>query len=197
MADEKPIRSFIAIELPGAVKLELAALQANLAVEPARGIKWVSPDGIHLTLKFLGWVAPDRIETVKQAIAEAVSTIAPFKLGISGLGGFPNLRRLDVVWCGLIGDLAHLAELQESIEKFVSPLGFPTEKRAFSPHLTLARLREDVDPGARQTLATKIAATKFQPEVSFPVDSISLMRSTLLPNGAVYDCFGLFPFVER
>ena len=194
MADEKPVRSFIAIELPDAVKLELMALQAKLAVEPAAGIKWVAPQGIHLTLKFLGWVQPNRIDEIKAAIAAAVTPLAPFGLGISGLGGFPNLRRLDVVWCGLTGDLSSLIELQQAIEKHISPLGFPTEKRAFSPHLTLARLREDVDPEARQSLATKVAATKFEPGLAISVDSISLMRSTLLPSGAVYDCMGCFPF---
>ncbi len=197
MPDEKPIRAFIAIELPDGVKRELTALQAKLAVEPARGIKWVSPDGIHLTLKFLGWVAPDGIDAVKLAIGEAVKSFRPFELGISDLGGFPNLRRLDVVWCGLVGDLAHLSGLQQSIENIVSPLGYPTEKRAFSPHLTLARLREDVDPGARQSLAKKIASMKFEPGLPIPVDSVSLMRSTLLPSGAVYDCLDIFPFVGR
>lgn len=193
MADEKLIRAFIAIDLPDAIKLELEALQAKLAVEPAGGIKWASPSGIHLTLKFLGWVQPNRIDDIKAAIADAVTPFAPFKLGIGGLGGFPNLRRLEVVWCGLTGDLHHLSELQQSIENLVSPLGFPTEKRAFSPHLTLARLREDVDPRARQALGIKLSGTKFDPGLPISVDSVSLMRSTLLPSGAVYDCLGCFP----
>jgi 2'-5' RNA ligase len=193
MAEETPIRLFIAIELPDKVKRELMALQQRLAVEPSAGIKWVSPQGIHLTLKFLGWVAPNRVEDIKTAIAEAVKPFAPFEVGLSGLGGFPNLRRLNVVWCGLTGDVSRLGDLQQSIEQHVSPLGYPTENRAFSPHLTLARLREDVNAGARQMLAAKIAETKYQSGLSISVDSVNLMQSQLLPAGAVYNCLGCFP----
>jgi 2'-5' RNA ligase len=193
LAEETPIRAFIAVELPETVKRELAAVQQRLAVAPAADIKWVPPQDIHLTLKFLGWVAPNRIDDIKSAISEAVKPFAPFELGLSGLGGFPNLRRLNVVWCGLTGDLSRLVELQQAVEKYVSPLGYPTENRAFSPHLTLARLREDATPGARQMLAAKIAETKYQSDLSIPVDSVSLMQSRLLPTGAVYNCLGCFP----
>jgi len=188
-----PIRAFIAVGLPDALKKELDILQRRLAVEPAAGIKWVSPAGIHLTLKFLGWVAPDKVRAINTAISDAVKSVAPFELGISGLGGFPNLRRLNVVWCGLTGDLARLGELRQAIEKNVSPLGYPTEKRDFSPHLTLARLRDDVAPEARQRLGKKLAEIKFEPRVPITVESVNLMQSTLMPSGAVYTCLGSFP----
>jgi RNA 2',3'-cyclic 3'-phosphodiesterase len=189
------IRAFIAIELPEPVKREVDALQRRLWVEPATGIKWVAPQGIHLTLKFLGWVIPDRIETIKSAIAEAVHGFKPFELGLNGLGAFPNLRRMNVVWCGLSGDLDQLASLQQSVEKFVSPLGYPTESRPFSPHLTLARLRDEVTPDVKGNLAKKLTGTKFKLDLAIPVDSVSLMQSTLLPTGAIYTCLGKFPLI--
>jgi RNA 2',3'-cyclic 3'-phosphodiesterase len=188
-----PVRVFIAIELPEAVKRELGALQRRLWVEPATGIKWVAPQGIHLTLKFLGWVAPDLIETIKSAIAGAVAGFTPFEIRLSGLGAFPNLRRMNVVWCGLSGDLDQLILLQRSVEKYISPLGYPTESRPFSPHLTLARLRDEVPPEVREKLAKKLTMTKFEPDLPIQVDSVSLMKSTLLPTESIYTCLGSFP----
>ena len=195
MTEQAPvIRAFIAIELPERAKQELAGLEKRLWVEPAAGIKWVAPESTHLTLKFLGWVAPDRIETVKSAISNSVVGFKPFKLGLNGLGAFPNLRRMNVVWSGLTGDLDQLARLQQSIEKYVSPLGFPTESRAFSPHLTLARLRDEVSQEAKLKLAKKLTETKFEPDLSIQVGWVSLMQSTLLHSGAVYTQLGNFQF---
>jgi RNA 2',3'-cyclic 3'-phosphodiesterase len=188
-----PIRAFIAIELPEAVKWELEALQRRLWVEPADGIKWVAPQGIHLTLKFLGWVKPDQIEAIKSAIAGAVAGFTPFEIRLSGLGAFPNLRRMNVVWSGLSGDLDQLASLQRSVEKYISPLGFPTESRPFSPHLTLARLRDEVPPEVKEKLAKKLSGIKFETDLPIPVDSVSLMQSTLLPTGAIYTRLATFP----
>ncbi|APV45462.1 2'-5' RNA ligase [Dehalogenimonas formicexedens] len=186
------IRSFIAIELPQEAKDALAELQRKLNVQPSDGIKWVAPESIHLTLKFLGWVPADRIEQIKRALSESVTGFKTFELRLSGLGAFPNLRRLNVVWCGLAGDLSHLNALQQSVERRVSPLGYPTENRLFSPHLTLARLRDEVALESKQKLAAKLVGTKFEPDIPIPVDSVNLMQSTLLPTGAIYNSLGSF-----
>jgi 2'-5' RNA ligase len=191
MSEQSPImRAFIAVELPEALKLELSDLQKHLWVKPATGIKWVAPDGIHLTLKFLGWVPIDRIEAIKTAIDSAVTGLTPFKLELSVLGAFPNLRRMNVVWCGLSGDLDQLTGLQQSIENHISPLGFPTENRGFSPHLTLARLKDEVSVEVKHKLADKIAKTKIDHNYPITVNSVSLMQSTLFPSGAVYTQLG-------
>ncbi|QNT75290.1 RNA 2',3'-cyclic phosphodiesterase [Dehalogenimonas etheniformans] len=188
-----PIRAFIAIELAESVKRELSSLQRQLQVQPSEGIKWVAPEGIHLTLKFFGWVAPDRIEQIKSAIAKSIAGTGPFELRLSNLGAFPSMKRMNVVWCGLSGDLPKLNMLQQSIEKWVSLLGFPTESRAFSPHLTLARLRDEVTSEVKQKLALKITRTKVDPDLTIQVGSVSLMQSTLFPTGAVYTELARFP----
>ncbi|AKG52718.1 2'-5' RNA ligase [Dehalogenimonas sp. WBC-2] len=193
MTETDLIRAFIAVELPQTVKDELGVLQKRLAAAPMGGIKWVAPEGTHLTLKFLGPVAPQRLDEVKTAMTAAVKDIGRFELGVAGLGGFPNLRRLSVVWCGLTGDLGRLRQLQQAIEEQISPLGFPSENRAFSPHLTLARLREDVAAEARQALAEKLREIKFESQYNIRVDAVSLMQSRLLPAGAVYSRVGEFP----
>ena len=187
-----PIRAFIAIELPETVKKSLAEMQQHLRVQPSEGIKWVSPESIHLTLKFLGWVARERIENIESAISQSVTGFEPFNLGLTGLGAFPNLRRMNVIWCGLSGDIPKLNALQQSVERYVSPLGYPTENRAFSPHLTLARLREEVSSETKQRLAAKITGTNVEPGLTIPVDAVSLMQRTLLPTGAIYTELGRF-----
>ena len=136
------IRAFVAIELPDELKLALARLQDRLKSGRAAPVKWVDPHGIHLTLKFLGDISSDMAGKVTSALEEAVRGISPFQLETGGLGAFPDLRRVQIVWVGLTGEVSRLSQLHKSIEAGLSGLGFLPEKRAFTPHLTLARLRD-------------------------------------------------------
>ena len=180
------VRCFIAIELPEEVKAGLVQLQAQLKSGDQPGVKWVDPYGIHLTLKFLGSVAADRIDPITAAMEEAVQGISPFRLKVEGLGVFPNLRRAQVVWVGVSGEVDKLAHLQQRIESNLAGLGFAPERRRFTPHLTLARLRDRASLDERQRFGQLIAGTKFEPAYSFQVDAISLMRSQLTREGAIY-----------
>jgi len=180
------IRSFIAIELPDELKLELARLEDQLKSHRQPWVKWVSPDGIHLTLKFLGDIAADRTEEITKAMAEATQGISPFQLEVKELGVFPNLRRVQVAWVGISGEVDKLSQLQKRIETNLTPLGFAPELRPFTPHLTLARLRDQASPDERQRFGQLIANSKFEPAYTFPVESVSLMRSQLTREGAIY-----------
>jgi len=182
----EPIRCFIAVELPKEVRDEIAWLQAQLQSGNQPGVKWVDPYSIHLTLKFLGSVDGDRISPITRAMGEAVQGISPFHLKVEGLGVFPNLRRVQVAWVGLSGEVDKLAQLQQGIESALASLGFTPESRRFTPHLTLARLRDRASLEERQRLGQLIADTKFEPAYTFPVDAISLMRSQLTREGAIY-----------
>ena len=135
------VRSFVAIELPDDLKFKLGELQAGLKSGGYFKVKWVSPQGIHLTLKFLGNVASDKIEMVNEALREARRGIAPFRLKAEGLGVFPNVNRLQVVWVGMKGDLNNLVKLQKAVDLRLGGLGFAQERRPFVAHLTLARVR--------------------------------------------------------
>jgi RNA 2',3'-cyclic 3'-phosphodiesterase len=182
------VRLFIAIELPEKVQAELKQLQQSLKSVDPSSVKWVDPNGIHLTLKFLGSVDIDKLEAVKLGLQNAVQGISPFQLELSELGAFPNLKRVQIVWIGLQGDLEALQELQKKIESNISPLGFPTEKRPFKPHLTLARLRETASPQIRQTLGDRLSQTKIENKFTFKANSVNLMRSQLTRGGAIYTC---------
>ncbi|MBA7485979.1 RNA 2',3'-cyclic phosphodiesterase [subsurface metagenome] len=180
------IRSFIAVELPAELKTWLTRLQARLKAGEPSGVKWVNPDGIHLTLKFLGNVATDRIEEITRAIEAAARGTPPFALKVSDPGVFPNLRRPQVVWVGLGGGIDKLSQIQQNIESNLAKLGFAPESRPFTPHLTLARLRDWASPDDRQKFGQFIADTRFEEAYTFPVDIISLMKSQLTREGAIY-----------
>jgi len=180
------IRSFIAIELPAELKLELVQLEAQLKSGEQPGVKWVDPNGIHLTMKFLGNIAVDRVEGITRAMEEAVCGISPFQLKVKELGVFPNFKRVQVAWVGLTGEVDKLAQLQKRIESNLTPLGFAPESRPFAPHLTLARLRAQTSPDEKQRFGQLIANTTFEAAHTIEVDAINLMKSQLTREGAIY-----------
>jgi len=180
------IRSFIAIELPDALKQELAKLQGKLRQPQQSWIKWVNPQGIHLTLKFLGNVSADKIPSLTSAIEASARGTPPFRLEVSGVGAFPNLKRTQVVWVGMGGEIDVLRQLQRSVESHLAPLGFAPEKREFSAHLTVARVRNQATPSERERLGQLIAATRFETAHTIKVDAIDLMKSQLTREGAIY-----------
>jgi len=180
------IRAFIAIELPAELRQQLARLQERLKADNQPRIKWINPDSIHLTLKFLGNIPISDIDRITQAMTDTAKRITPFYLGTEALGTFPNLKRVQVVWVGLSGEVDKLKQLQQIIETNLAQLGFAAERRLFKPHLTLARLGKDVSPGERQNLGELIAGTSFETGERVKVDSINLIRSQLTREGAIY-----------
>jgi len=180
------IRSFIAIELPGELKSGLSQLQAQLKAAGHAPVKWVDPYSSHLTLKFLGNIAADRVDEITRVMEAAAREISPFHLEVRGLGAFPNLRRVQVVWVGVGGEVEQLGQLQRSIESGLAPLGFAPESREFRPHLTIARLRERASLDEQQSFGQLIGSTGFETVYRFGVDSVNLMRSQLTREGAIY-----------
>jgi len=185
------IRSFIAIELPDELKTKLDQLEAQLKSGQQLPVKWVNPDSIHLTLKFLGNIAADRTGEITRAMEEAARTVPPFYLEVKGMGVFPNLRRVQVAWVGIAGEVAKLVELQQRIDSNLARLGFAPESRPFTGHLTLARMRDQASPDERQRFGQLIAETRFEEDYTFTVEAINLMRSQLGRTGAVYSRIGL------
>ena len=180
------IRSFIAIELSDELKLGLTHLEPRLKSGNQPWVKWVDPYSIHLTLKFLGGIAADRIGQITRAMEEAAQGISPFHLEVKDLGVFPNLRRVQIVWVGMGGEVDKLGQLQQRIESNLVPLGFAPESRPFTPHLTLARLRNQASSDERQRFGQLIAGTRFEAAYAIKVDAVNLMRSQLTREGAIY-----------
>ena len=184
------LRAFIAIHLSQEARLKLADTIRSMATEIPSGVRWVDPEGIHLTLKFLGDIDPGIVEDVLRAMEQAASGSLPFQLHLKGLGVFPNDRRPRVLWAGLGGDLDALGALQEKIEAAVSGLNFPRERRAFNPHLTLGRVRDGVSAAARLQVGSVVSWGSLDGAESWPVNAVHLMRSNLTSNGAVYSSLG-------
>lgn len=184
------IRSFVAIELPDDLKLRLGELQAQLKSGGEFRVKWVSPSSVHLTLKFLGDVASNRIELVTEALKEASRGVPPFRLQASGLGVFPSINRVQVAWVGMSGEIDKLTRLQRNVDLSLARLGFTPESRPFAAHLTLARVREQTPQAERRRFGELIASTRFETD-EIEIHALSLMRSQLTPSGAIYTRIGL------
>ncbi|MDP2920094.1 MAG: RNA 2',3'-cyclic phosphodiesterase [Dehalococcoidia bacterium] len=180
------VRSFIAIELPESVKNDLTGLENSLKAKTPAVVKWMSPDGIHLTLKFLGDVAVDGIDEVKMGIDEAVQGVSPFQLELQGVGAFPNLNRVQVIWVGVKGELDKLMYFQKQVEANMEQLGFPREERDFTPHLTLGRVRNYVSPDDRRKIGQVLGNTTFSSSGPINVEAVHLVKSQLTPVGAAY-----------
>jgi 2'-5' RNA ligase len=181
------IRTFVAIELDEELRGKLGDLQADLRDRLApRSVRWVRPEAIHLTLKFLGDTPLDRVELVKAALVEAAAEIGPFVVTVGGLGCFPNSRRPRVVWVGLQEVTGKLARLRDAVEAHVAPLGFPTEKRPFSPHLTLGRVQRRASKSEVREIGEVVAASLVGVFDEMAVESVAYIKSDLKPSGAVY-----------
>jgi 2'-5' RNA ligase len=180
------VRSFIAIDLPAGVRAELTSFEEKLKARRHPFVKWVDPESMHLTLKFLGNVAADFIPQIVEAMSGVAEAHSTFKLQVAGTGAFPNWQRPQVVWVGVGGELDRLNSLQKGLESVLAPLGFPSESRPFSAHLTAGRLRDRVIPDDRRRFAEFAQTVEFKASLSFEVNAIRLIKSQLTPAGPIY-----------
>ncbi len=146
-------------------------------------MRWVAPDGLHITVKFLGHVDADRFPAIQERLDRAVVGAKPFSVLLAGFGAFPSPRRPRVVWAGCEA-APPLELLQDRIEREMQQLGFPVEARVFHPHVTLGRVKRGAKPRDLEGLEQRLANAAFDGE--FTVRSIDLMESTLHPAGARY-----------
>jgi 2'-5' RNA ligase len=192
--DAKSLRLFIAIELPADVRSSLERLIRSLRDAGIdRGLRWVRPEGIHITLKFLGSTDEEDLPGIIAAIRTASSSATAFELTVEGVGSFGGPRSLRVIWAGVGGDTAALGTLAASMENALEPLGFARESRRFNAHLTLARVREDASPDERARLHALLKQQAPPARASFRVSTCSLMESQLKQGGAVYTQVASFP----
>jgi 2'-5' RNA ligase len=181
------LRTFIAIVLDDELKHNIRRLQDGLREQvPPRSIRWVRPEGIHLTLKFLGNTPSERVERLQAALERAAETVEPFDLTVRGLGCFPNARRPRVVWVGLEEPTGKLAALRQAIEDQVAPLGFPAENRPFRPHLTLGRVQRQASKSEAREIGEMVSFASIGTIDEMSVNRVSYIKSDLRSSGAVY-----------
>ncbi|HKV24066.1 MAG TPA: RNA 2',3'-cyclic phosphodiesterase [Candidatus Acidoferrum sp.] len=190
------MRLFVALGIPSSVREHLAAFLSELRnLSSSLGDKrprWIRPESLHVTLKFIGDTQSDNLKKITAALSE-IRSKQSVDLKLSGLGFFPNDRRPRVFWAALIAS-PNLAELASDIDRALVAVGIPGEIRAFVPHLTLARFEP---PGLHQTLRSKILQELHREFGSFQAREFQLMESKLKPSGAEYTSLASFPFTTE
>jgi len=185
------IRVFVAAPIPPPAKLVLSKVIESLTGKIPEGVRWVNPDAIHLTIKFLGDIAPGQVAEITEAMGRAVAQISPFQIRLWGLGTFPNAtfpnnNRPRVLWVGVEGNLTRLTELQEITENELAALGYTKDRRPFNPHLTLGRVRDRVTKQTRRGIGSMVFSEEPEGSEHWLVESVELIQSHLGPGGASY-----------
>lgn len=175
------VRSFIALELAPEIQKQLGQIQDELKKSGA-DVKWVNPEGVHLTLKFLGNVSPELLEEIKKLIDQLAKNHKSFELKIGQLGAFPKIEYPRVIWVGMEQGESQAVELAQDLEERLIQLGFLREKRAFKGHLTLGRVRSARNRDQLKGLLQSLAS----PRTTMQAETLILFKSTLTPKGAIY-----------
>ncbi len=186
------IRSFLAFELPEDIKKKVARISVA-AKNTGLDAGWAKPDNIHLTMVFLGDMAEKDMPDIISSIDNALKDTAPFEIRLSGMGVFPDIRRPRVMWLGLNGDIERLSALRDRLQAPLELFGVEQEKRAFAPHLTLARFRRPV----KDAILLKKLREKYS-DITGPdgrLDELILFKSELRQGGSVYTKLHAWPLV--
>lgn len=181
------MRTFIAVNFPEDLKKEVLRVYQDLKHRIKGSVRWVTPENLHFTLKFLGEISEDEIFPVTDAVSRAIQSREPFSLSLDGPGVFPNITRPRVLWLGVQQGQAELKALHQSIDSELEGLGFPRERRSYYPHLTLARFKGQI-AGLRQALDN----FSLQREIRMEVAEVDLMESRLYRRGPEYLCLKKF-----
>jgi 2'-5' RNA ligase len=176
------IRSFLAIELPEAIRKRIEEIQTDLKSSNS-DVRWVSPEKIHLTLKFFGNIEESRVDTITKSIEPLVGGTPLFSLEVRGMGAFPNIKNPRVLWMGLIDEKQVLVALQKQLESTLETIGFQVEDRPFRPHLTLGRMNSG---RGKDELIGRIQKYKEERFGDVEVKRLVLFKSDLRPTGPIY-----------
>ncbi len=202
-------RTFIAIELNEEARDYLRQqIRQFRTVLPRVG--WVDPASLHLTLAFLGELDDTQLQQAIQTTQEVAQAAKPFTLRLGTPGTFGPAHNPRVIWIGIVGHLPPLLDLQSRLATRLAAAGFPAEERAYSPHLTLARIKTPLSSqelGALRSIITSVPSARGksgQPphtdnlkSPTIPVEHLSVMKSDLLPTGAQYTCLRICPFAHE
>jgi len=185
MPEADSVRAFVAVEIPDRVKDEVVRLVSHFS-HKGYPVRWVGRNNLHLTLAFLGENPPEFIARVEERLAPVAAATARFEMSLKGVGVFPNERSPRVIWLGIEQGRAELTALAQRALKELVTIGFIPERRPFSAHLTIGRVREPL-PDVRPILERPFASPPF------PVSELVLFRSFLRPTGPIYEALGRYP----
>lgn len=179
------LRAFIAVEIPLALREAVCAATEPLQKSIGPAVRWVLMENMHLTLKFLGDTSPANVELLSQMLRAEAELFPGFELRLQGLGAFPNPKRPRVLYIGIQAP-GTLEALQRGIDSASRRLGYESEERGFSPHLTIGRVKQNVTAAEQQTIRRALEETRIDLLGTARVDSVHLYKSDLKPTGSVY-----------
>ena len=184
----KSLRIFLAVPVEQDI-LDTLVKAVDRLRESRAPVRWVRPEGMHLTVKYLGDTDPEKLGPLIQAVGEVCGEIEPFPMSVSGIGAYPNMRRPRVVWAGVEELSGTLLRLAEDVEDACARMGWPREKRKFSPHVTVGRVKGKINISRLAQAVGKMDRNLWGSQT---VDSLVLYSSELKPGGAVYERLHVF-----
>ena len=190
------LRAFIAVEIPHEIQQAIHSQAVSVLRKTTDSlVRWVSPENMHLTLKFLGDVSPTNVDLLTRMLSAEADSAHCFDLQIGGLGSFPSLRKPRVLYIGIQAP-AGLEALQRGVEAASRRLGYESEDRGFSPHLTIGRVRQDASTTDQQKIRQALEKIRIDSLGMARVDSVHLFKSDLRPTGSVYTKLFSAPFKQ-
>ena len=192
-ASADTVRVFVSVGLSEEARGQLLDAVARIRAQVPDGIQWANPDGMHLTIKFLGNIPSSGVEPLLNCLGPVAAATMTFPLELAGLGMFPNRRAPRVLWAGVSGDLDALGRLQQDSEAAINALGYPPEQRAFRPHITMGRPRRNISDARSRQIGDVVTALAPPAKTRWQVDAVDVMRSELHPTGARYTVLGSVP----
>ena len=187
------VRVFVAVGISAEAREQLLGAVERIRQEIPHGIQWANPDGMHLTLKFLGNIPSAGVTPLLECLEPVAAEFDAFPLQLAELGMFPNRRKPRVLWAGTGGDLDALTRLQQAAEDAITALGYLPEQRPFRPHITLGRPRRSVSDAQLSRIGAVVSGIAPPYSVGWQVESVDVMQSELHPSGARYTVLGSAP----
>ena len=189
------MRAFVAIEVSEGVAVRLADVQLRLQEAlGGRAVRWVRADAIHMTLKFLGEISAEQASRLSQVLGRAAQSAEPFALTAAGMGCFPDCRRPRLLWAGVDGDATALKRLQSAAESCAVRLGYAPDRRRFTAHLTIGRVRSGLQRAEAHALRKAMRGVEEERFAQWRVTEMVLMQSTLARGGAQHARWARIPF---
>ncbi len=182
------VRAFLAVELPPEVREQVVQAAADLRRLAPERVRWVPEENLHLTLKFLGEIPSDRLPKLISQVERKLASVAVFEAELGGFGAFPSAKRARILWLGVTAGGAQLARVARKLDAAAAQVGVARERRPYSAHLTLGRLRE---PDGVEVLRAEPPK-----RLPFRVEEVVLYESRLSSTGAVYVPLARLPFRE-
>lgn len=181
-------RLFLAVDLPEDVRGQISELLRRMRSR-LPSVRWVRPDQLHITLKFLGDTPDDQVERVRDEVHQKLRLSRSFSLSAQGFSAFPSPEKARILWVGLSGEMDQLRQLATRLDECCATLGYPMERRPFSGHITLGRLKPGANPRPDPALFHKMDVGRLG---EFRVSEVVLYESDLRPTGPVYGALERF-----